>query len=229
MKVLSIETSSSSVSAALIVDAEVVGFSVINLSQLHVETIIPLIDSILKLTKVTKDDLDAVCVDIGPGLFTGLRVGIVTANTIAKTLSIPIAGITSTEVLASSVSDPTDRLVMSILDARRQEIFYGIYRLGKDGLLENITVNVVNPLNLLSELDHLEKYVMVGNLTDEVIQILGSNIDYEICTSCSKFPLADRLGLLAVTKNEFKVGEVRPLYLREPDATKSKMKIDGNG
>jgi len=101
----------------------------------HAETLAPTIDFVCRQAGVDVRDVDLVAVDVGPGLFTGLRVGVATAKALGQGLGVPVLGVTSTEILAYAAFDagcPTD--VLAVVDARRAEVFCARYgRPGADG------------------------------------------------------------------------------------------------
>src|SRR5437879_1653601 len=95
--------------------------------QRHAETLAPAIEFTRRQAQVEFEELGAIAVDIGPGLFTGLRVGVATAKALAQALRIPMIGVSSLDLLAFRVRY-TNRLIVAVLDARRGAIFYDHYR-----------------------------------------------------------------------------------------------------
>ena len=100
MRLLAIETATRLVGCALWDDDGPVAANLLVAGQRHVEVLVPAIDELCRRAGISVADLDAVAVDIGPGLFTGLRVGLATATTIATARNIPAVGVTSLEALA---------------------------------------------------------------------------------------------------------------------------------
>jgi len=109
----------------------------------HGEILAPAIDALCRLASVGLDSVDAVAVDIGPGLFTGLRVGIATAQALAVTLDVPTVGRSSLDVLAHPHLRG-GRAVAAVVDARRGEVFWALYRPGP-AAMEAITAAAVCP------------------------------------------------------------------------------------
>jgi len=95
--------------------------------QHHAEHLAPAIAYLLEQPDLSIDQLSAIGVGIGPGLFTGLRVGVTTAKVMAQALRIPLIAVPSLDLLAFEVRY-TDRLVVPVFDARRGEVFYSTYR-----------------------------------------------------------------------------------------------------
>jgi len=95
----------------------------------HAEVLAPAIAHVLELAEVALEDVGVVAVDIGPGLFTGLRVGVATAKGLAQGLGVDVVGVTSLEVLARAAFDAGwDGPVVAVVDARRGEVFAARYR-----------------------------------------------------------------------------------------------------
>jgi tRNA threonylcarbamoyl adenosine modification protein YeaZ len=94
------------------------------------DMLVPLMGKLLKQSKLSKRDLAFVAVDIGPGSFTGVRVGLTVARTLGQGLGIPIVGINSLEAMAHTVGNKTD-VVIPWLPATSGEVFYAAYRGGK--------------------------------------------------------------------------------------------------
>ncbi len=93
----------------------------------HAETLAPAIEFLCEQADVELDELGCIAVDIGPGLFTGMRVGIATGKALAQALRLPMIGISSLDLLAFPLHR-SDRLIASVVDARRGELFYAFYR-----------------------------------------------------------------------------------------------------
>ena len=93
----------------------------------HAELLVPSIETIARLAGIGVQQVGRVAVDVGPGLFTGLRVGVATAKALAAALDIPIVGCSSLELLAYPHRRQS-RLVAAVVDAKRGEVFWRLYR-----------------------------------------------------------------------------------------------------
>jgi tRNA threonylcarbamoyladenosine biosynthesis protein TsaB len=124
---LAVETATRCVGCALWADGGLLASFALVAGQRHAEVLMPAVDGLCRRTGTSRDDLEAVAVDVGPGLFTGLRVGLATARAIAAALDLPAAGVTSLEALAH----PHRRrpgLVVPVVDARRGEVYWAVHR-----------------------------------------------------------------------------------------------------
>jgi tRNA threonylcarbamoyladenosine biosynthesis protein TsaB len=127
--VLGVDTSTDHVVVALGSGGELLASSTTLTDRTHCEVLVPRIQGVLREAGVGPGDLDAVAVGIGPGWFTGLRVGVVTAKTLARVLGVPLVAFSSLEAVAWSWRED-GRVVVPVVDARRREVFWGRFRHG---------------------------------------------------------------------------------------------------
>lgn len=131
MLLLAVESATDAAAVALADDDGALGSLVVARGRRHTETIAPAIAALCRRVGVTVADLDLLAVDVGPGLFTGLRVGVGTVQALSFALDIPVVTATSLEVLAHAVMGAgagPGRLVVPVVDARRGEVFSGRFR-----------------------------------------------------------------------------------------------------
>ena len=127
MNLLGIESSGQVASAAVIRDDVLVAEFTLNNGMTHSQTLLPIIDQVLKMADMEAKDLDVVAVSKGPGSFTGLRIGSATAKGLGLALDIPLAEVSTLEGMAYSLKECTGKLLCPIIDSRRQEVYAGIY------------------------------------------------------------------------------------------------------
>ncbi len=126
MKILGIDTSTPIGSIALIDDENIVAEHTLNIVQAHSSRLMPAIDTVLKWGEITPDTLDGCAIGIGPGSFTGIRIGVATAKSLCYAVDKPIVGISTLEAIAYNLRW-TDGIVCPILDARRSEIYGSVF------------------------------------------------------------------------------------------------------
>jgi len=125
--ILNIETSTTNCSVALSENGVVVGLKEDNsLEYSHAERLHVYIDEVLKIAKVSKDQLEAIAISKGPGSYTGLRIGVSAAKGLCYALSLPLISVPTLEALAHQVENPKGTIV-AMLDARRMEVYSAIY------------------------------------------------------------------------------------------------------
>jgi len=136
VRLLAIETATDLVGAALWREGAVSERSHLG-GRAHGELLAPVIGEVCALSGCTLSDVDALAVDVGPGLFTGLRVGVATAKALGQALDVGIVGVTSLDVLAAGAWDAAGperaARVVSVVDARRREVFAAAYAFADGG------------------------------------------------------------------------------------------------
>lgn len=129
---LAFDTATDVVTVAVGRDGVPVATVAVDSARTHAEQLVPAVHRCTTEAGVALDRLDAIAVGVGPGRFTGLRVGVTTAKVMADALGIPVIGLTTLEVLAAPWVAP-DREVVSVIDARRREVYWARYRTGPAG------------------------------------------------------------------------------------------------
>ena len=127
MIVLGIETATQQAGCALGGVEGVLASFHVSRGRRHAETLVPAVQFTCRQAQVRLSEVSVVAVDVGPGLFTGLRVGVATAKALAQGLRVPMIGLSSLDLLAFGVRH-TDRLIAAVVDARRGEVFSAFYR-----------------------------------------------------------------------------------------------------
>ncbi len=126
MKILAIETSGQTASAALAEEDKLIAEFTLNYKMTHSQTIMPMLDIITKMTELELNTVDYIACASGPGSFTGLRIGAATAKGLSHGLNVPVVPVPTLDALAYNVFD-TDKIVCPIMDARRQQVYTAFY------------------------------------------------------------------------------------------------------
>jgi tRNA threonylcarbamoyladenosine biosynthesis protein TsaB len=188
----------------------------------HAEILAPAVRAVVEGSGHRMADLTAVAVDVGPGLFTGLRVGVATAKALAAALDLRAVGVTSLEVLAY----PHRRqpaVVAAVVDARRREVFRALYETRSGRLVELTPPGVVSPAELAEELAALDAAVLaVGDGARRYAEVLvGDGRRIEVAGSVDAHPDAEALAELAAARLTAGLytdaNGLRPCYLRPAD------------
>lgn len=128
MNILAIESSGLVASAAILNDEKLVSEYTMNNKQTHSQTLLPMIDEIVRAAGMDAADMDYIAISRGPGSFTGLRIGSATAKGLGLALKKPIIEVPTLEALAWNLYGCRQVLICPIMDARRQEVYSGVYR-----------------------------------------------------------------------------------------------------
>lgn len=161
MYLLSIDTATNSGGVALSRNAEVVSIWMCKTPMRYSERIIPWIESVLDAHGLTPPQLDALAVALGPGSFTGIRIGMATAKALAQSLQKPLLGISTLEALAYR-HRWSHGLIVPWIDARRQQVFGAAYRISGLNIEEVIPPSVDAPQRWLKKLSD-ERCLFVGD------------------------------------------------------------------
>jgi len=126
MKILAVDTSSKICSVAVLEDRNVLDEINLNDGRTHSENLMPTIQLLLERNDLTLDDIDLIGVTVGPGSFTGIRIGIASVKAMAEVKHIPVATVSSLQSLAKNISK-VDGTIVSLIDARNNNVYGGIY------------------------------------------------------------------------------------------------------
>ena len=222
MLLLCIDTATPQVGVAIGADDEVIGRIQLARPQHHAEHLAPAIRYLCDQLDLSLDQLSGIGVGIGPGLFTGLRVGVTTAKVMAQALRIPLIAVPSLDLLAFEVRY-ADRLVVPVLDARRGEVFYSTYRQVPGGVQRLSDYEIGTPDDLAAELSAKGEEVLL--LGDGALRYREQFYDLDRLEFgppglCYPSPSA----LVELTRAKFQredfiqPRQVHPLYLRLSDA-----------
>lgn len=155
MRVLAIDSSGLTATVAIVEDDTTIAEFTINYKKTHSQTLLPMIDEMVKMVEADLNTIDAIAVAGGPGSFTGLRIGSATAKGLGLALGKPLIHIPTADAMAYSIYGCED-IICPIMDARRNQVYTGIYRFEekfetvKEQLAEDITV-LAGMLNELGE------------------------------------------------------------------------------
>jgi tRNA threonylcarbamoyladenosine biosynthesis protein TsaB len=201
--------------------------------QRHVEVLVPAIDELCRQAGISAADLDAVAVDIGPGLFTGLRVGLATATTIATARNIPAVGVTSLEALAHPHRRRQGQLA-AVVDARRGEVYWALFEGDGQRLKQLRAPSVASPQDAAHELSNLG-VLAVGDGAlryREIFEAAGTDLaGSEVAGPGDMWPSPLAVAELGMERIAGKAFEARalpaPLYLRQADVRIGWDQVDG--
>ena len=129
MKILAMDTSSVNATVALCDDTKILGEFTVAGDRAHSQIIMPMLDTLLKRCNLSINDIDVFAVALGPGSFTGLRIGIAAMKTFALTLGKKIIGVSSLDEVAANFSY-SDKYICPIFDARRNDVYNAVYHKG---------------------------------------------------------------------------------------------------
>ena len=241
MKILSIDTSSSICSVAILEDTKIIK-EMHNFSEKeHSETLMPMIDELFKTTNLSLDNMGLIACSVGPGSFTGIRIGIATVKAFADAKNIPVVGVNSLEAMAYlGVAQKGDGEFVSILDARNDNVYFAIYKMKKGQFSIYKNPEAMQISEAITYIDNLKLPIyFLGDIVNadlaRIEQLYLSRVSIEKANSedVNKHEYLTDVGPLAIGValaglNRYKNGiygnsnSLTPMYLRKPQAQRQK-------
>lgn len=235
MKIFALDTSSKVATIGILEDEKVLLENTLNDKKTHSENLMPMIRGAFESVNLSPEDIDVFGVTVGPGAFTGLRIGISTIKGMAEAFGKPVVGLSALEVLAAGIP-PTDRIICPILDAQRNQVYAGLYRYSFDQDKTNNdnkerTLTVLKDTKVIKIQDLIEltayreeKIIFVGdglNLYEKTLEE-GLGDYFEKLIFSHRIPRASVVGELTRRKHvegkSYKAQELKPIYLRKSQA-----------
>lgn len=233
MKILALDSSGIVASVAVVENETLLAEYTVNHKKTHSQTLLPMLDEIAQMIELDLNSIDAIALAAGPGSFTGLRIGAATAKGLGLALEKPLIAIPTTEAIAYNLYD-TEGLVCPIMDARRNQVYTGIYRYQGHELVtvkEQMAVPVTELLEYLVELN-------------EPVTFLGDGVPVfrDVIARTMKTPFSfapahinkQRAGAVAALGMEYlKKGKIQtaeehvPEYLRMSQAERERAEREG--
>jgi len=220
--ILGIETATATAGCAIGGHEGVIAQSSSMRGRRHAENLVPAVEFICLQAQVDLSEISVIAVDVGPGLFTGLRVGVATAKSFAYALKVPMIGVPSLDLLAFPLRF-TPRLIAAVIDARRGELYFAFYRQVPGGIQRLGEHRVGSPEELASELLlSREEVLLVGDGAHRYRQTFEGMPKVDLVDQGFSHPSATSLVQLAharALREQFaQPSDIEPIYLRKPDA-----------
>ena len=176
MKILAIDSSGLVASVAVVEDETLLAEFTIDYKKTHSQTLLPMLDELVKMTELDLDSVDAIAVAAGPGSFTGLRIGSATAKGLGLALKKPLAEIPTVDALAYNLYDAKG-LICPIMDARRNQVYTGIYRFEEHQLVTVEGQMAVPMTELIRKLNERgEEVIFLGDGVPVFAQTIAENL-----------------------------------------------------
>lgn len=223
MKILALDTALDACSVAVVDGSNILAEQHEERARGHAERLIPMIKDLLNTASISFDELDLVAVSVGPGTFTGLRIGLAAARGISLASSTPCLGITTLETLAASVTSELakGRPIVVVVDARRKEVYFQTFNFSEASKFPLPTdAPRAIPLSDVKSSLPTEPFVLIGSGAQLILDLDSiENVHAEIL-SISPNPKAHLLAAIAQQRGLPTAGgqPPAPVYLRAPDA-----------
>lgn len=197
----------------------------------HSRFVVPAIDFCFDQTGWSPDDLDGIAVDVGPGLYTGIRVGLASAQALGAALGVPVIPVASLDALAFEAATG-HRRIWAVIDVRRGELAVAAYRPVPGGVVKDGTPELVDLDGFRARLvSDPSEGLIVGDTAALPSSFLSGL--HRVKTGRPRFPSARAVAVLGLGRLERDdappADDVRPIYLRDPDVTINWDKIHDPG
>ncbi|MDH4264712.1 MAG: tRNA (adenosine(37)-N6)-threonylcarbamoyltransferase complex dimerization subunit type 1 TsaB [Deltaproteobacteria bacterium] len=232
MLILAVETSTPTGSVALVeapldekklgAEEKVLGEHTLNLPGTHSEKLMPAIANLLREASLSVGDIGGIALALGPGSFTGLRIGVSTVKGLAYALQVPVVGVPTLDALAQNLCYAPS-LVCPVLDARKKEVYAALFRGDGGGRLEKISADwVIAPEDLCSRIQ--EKVIFLGNGIEVYGETFRKKLGPRVFFAPPEFSLPRAVHVARLSLPQFKNGHTlnlfsfTPVYLRRSEA-----------
>ena len=221
MKILAIDTSSKICSTSILENENVIDINNLEDGKTHSENLMPLIDELLKRNNLKINDINMIACSVGPGSFTGIRIGISSIKAIAEVLNVKVAGVTSLETLAKNVENPEENIV-SLIDARNNQVYCGIFDNNYNKKQEYVADDINKIIEILKQYKNIT-FVGDGSvLHKELLKEKLSNISFVENNEQSASNVG-KMGYKKFLENDlYNADTIMPMYLRKSQAERLK-------
>ena len=222
MKTLAIDTSNQTLAVAVVDGQEVLGQSQTMAIKNHSTALMPAIDGLMQAVGMAPKELEQIVVAKGPGSYTGLRIGVTTAKTLAQTLNIPLIGVSSLKAVAANCVG-VSQVVVPLFDARRQNVYAGAYQWHNGTLETRIKDQHISLSELLTQLKAVDsqEVLFVGADTVKFKDMIEAELPTARINQVSLWNYPNGVVLAAIAKEEAPVASIHdfvPDYLKLVEA-----------
>jgi tRNA threonylcarbamoyladenosine biosynthesis protein TsaB len=219
MLTLTIDCATRTIGLALLNEEDICAEVYLNLGRHHTEVLLPALDQLFLIARRAPEEVDLLACTVGPGSFTGLRIGVSTVKGLALAMARPVVGISTLEALAMNAI-PCRGLICPMLDARKNQVYTCLYRMGSDGFPEATTTEkLIDIARFLHDLDQGE-VVFLGDGAVRYEKLIGETLKDRaiICGRSQQRPRVSAVGLFGL--HRYRIGRVldtrtfAPSYLR---------------
>lgn len=219
IKVLAIESSAKTASAAIVSEDKIISEAFVNSNLTHSQTLLPMVEAVFNNSAVDIREVDGLAVAYGPGSFTGVRIGVSMIKGMAFASKLPCVPVSTLKALAYNLIDEKD-YISAVMDARCNQVYNCIYQSTDSGLIQLTEERAIPISRLETEFAGLEgRIFLVGDGSSLCYDSFGNKYDnIRIAPESLRFGRAasvGKLGIQMLKKGEYITGEqLAPLYLR---------------
>lgn len=239
MQILALDSATNVASVAVVNSEKILAEFNLNTRKTHSERLMPVVSEVLDYADLTLESIDGFVVSLGPGSFTGLRIGLATMKALAFFTEKPLIGVSTLDGLAANCRN-TEGLICPVIQARKDEVYSAIYINGVSGQERISDYLAISPAKLVSCLAgfNAEKITILGDGTGMLPENLKEllNSDFYIASELQRLPRAAAVGFLGLERLEQgfsdDISTLTPLYIKASaaeDRLKKRMAKGGKG
>jgi tRNA threonylcarbamoyladenosine biosynthesis protein TsaB len=228
MKLLAIDSSGLVATVAIVTEETMLAEYTVNYKKTHSQTLLPMLNEIVKMVELDLSEIDAIAVAAGPGSFTGLRIGSATAKGLGLALNKPIISIPTLDGLAYNLYG-TDKLICPMMDARRNQVYTGLYEFNGNEFHNIKKQSAMAVEDILDEVNSLGREVIFlgdGTAVYQGIIEEKTSVSYAFAPvhlNRQRAGAIGALGILYYEKNEIETAmQHEPVYLRLSQAERER-------
>lgn len=220
MKILSVDSSAKTASVAVTDGTTLLSECFVNAGLTHSRTLMPMVDNALRQADMKIEDIDAFCVNAGPGSFTGIRIGVAAVKGLALASDKPCSGVSTLEAIAYNFIDE-DAVVCAAMDARCSQVYAALFKV-ENGVITRLCDDYAVPIcELAEEIRKLDKTVILaGDGAEICYNAMKDSVDnIALSAEFRRYQRAYGAALGAIAHNKFADSSLlAPVYLRMPQA-----------
>lgn len=229
MKLLALDSSGLVASVAIVSELGLLAEYTVNYKKTHSQTLLPMLDEIVRMLGIPLSELGAIAVAAGPGSFTGLRIGAATAKGLGLALKLPIISVPTVDSLAYNLYG-TDRFICPLMDAKRNQVYTGLYDFNGGQFRVWKEQTAIGIEDILEEINQYNREVIFlgdgvpvyENIIEEKIRVPYSFAPAHV--NRQRAGAVGALGLEYYRKGAFEAAQQHsPIYLRVSQAERERM------
>ena len=219
MKILSVDSSAKACSAAVLEDDKILGSFFINTALTHSQTLVPMIDALIKNTSTDLKSVNAFAVSAGPGSFTGVRIGVSAVKGLAMPLDKPCISVSTLESMPYNIISE-DCIAVCVMDARCSQVYNALFEINIGNVKRLCEDRALSIDDLAEDLKkYNKKLILVGDGAELCYNSYKEKLNnIYLAPENSRYQNASGVALAAVTKESISYDELLPVYLRLPQA-----------
>lgn len=219
MKILALDSTAKTGSVALVDDKKIIGSFFINTALTHSQTLVPMIDALLKSTNTEAKDVDVFAISAGPGSFTGVRIGVAAVKGMAMALDKKCASVSTLEAMAYNYIQE-DVTVVSVMDARCQQVYNANFLIDNGEITRLCEDRALSIEDLANDLQNIDgKIILVGDGAELCYNNYKDRFsDIHLAPEHIRYQNAFGVAYASMDKELMSADELMPMYLRLPQA-----------